>query len=146
MKLAIGNDHRGYVLKEQILLSLKDEYEFIDVGCDTEDAVDYPIYAKKVCEKVNNKEVDFGILICGTGIGMSIAANKIKNIRCAKVTNVEEAYLTRIDNDANVIALSYKQPKEEVIEILKCFIGTNTSMEERHVRRRKMLEELENDN
>lgn len=145
MKIAVGNDHRGYILKKQLMLYLKElGYELIDMGCDSEDSTDYPIYAKKVCNKVK-EGYDFGILICGTGIGMSIAANKIKGIRCAKVTTEEEAKLTRIDNDANVIALSYKMPRDEAFSIVKTFIITETSTEERHERRRKMLEELENE-
>jgi len=147
MKIAIANDHRGYILKKQVSLYLKEKgYEIIDLGTDSEDAVDYPVYAKKMGEVITSKEVDKGILICGTGIGMSIAANKIKGIRCAKVSNEEEAYLTRLDNDANVLALSYKISKEDVEKIIDVFISTEASLEERHIRRRKLIEELENDN
>lgn len=147
MKIAIANDHRGYITKKQISLYLKEQgYEIIDLGTDSEDAVDYPVYAKKMGEMINSKEVKRGILICGTGIGMSIAANKIKGIRCAKVSNEEEAYLTRLDNDANIIALSYKIPKEETEKIVDVFINTEASLEERHIRRRKLIEDLENDN
>ena len=145
MKIALGNDHRGYILKKQLLLYLNNlGYETIDMGCDSEDSVDYPVYAKKVCEKVK-EGYDFGILICGTGIGMSIAANKIKGIRCAKGSTEEEASLTRIDNDANVIALSYKTQRDDAFKIVNTFITTSPSTEERHVRRRKMLEDLENE-
>ena len=145
MKIALGNDHRDYILKKQLLLYLNNlGYETIDMGCDSEDSVDYPVYAKKVCEKVK-EGYDFGILICGTGIGMSIAANKIKGIRCAKVSTEEEASLTRIDNDANVIALSYKTQRDDAFKIVNTFITTSPSTEERHVRRRKMLEDLENE-
>lgn len=145
MKIAIGNDHRGYILKRQLMLYLKEQgYEVFDMGCDSEDSVDYPIYAKAVCKSVK-ENCDFGVLICGTGIGMSIAANKIKGIRCAKVTTKEEAILTRIDNDSNVIALSYKILRDEAFDIVKTFIETETSVEERHIRRRKMLEDLENE-
>lgn len=144
LKIAIGNDHRGYILKKQLMLYLKEQgYEVLDMGCDSEDSVDYPIYAKAVCEKVKS-DCDFGILICGTGIGMSIAANKIKGIRCAKVTTKEEATLTRIDNDSNVIALSYKILRDEAFDIVSTFITTETSLEDRHKRRRQMLEDLEN--
>lgn len=146
MKIAIANDHRGYVLKNQLVLYLKEHgYEILDLGTDSEDAVDYPVYAKKLGEKIISKEIDRGILICGTGIGMSIAANKIKGIRCAKASNQEEAYLARLDNDANVLALSYKTLKEDALNIMDTFLNTEKSEEERHVRRRKLLEELEND-
>lgn len=146
MKIAIANDHRGYNLKRQILLYIKElGYEVIDLGTDSEDAVDYPIYAKKVADEINEKKADIGILICGTGIGMSIVANKVKGIRCAKVSTEEEAYLTRLDNDANVLALSYKTLKEEAFNIVKTFINTEKSNEERHVKRRKLIEDLENE-
>lgn len=147
MKIAIANDHKGFLLKEQLVLYLKENgYEVLDLGTDSLDSTDYPIYAKKLGEKIISKEVEKGILICGTGIGMSIAANKIKGIRCAKVSNEEEAYLTRLDNDANVLALSCKIEKEEAFKIVSVFLKTTTSEEERHVRRRKLIEELENDN
>lgn len=146
MKVIIGNDHRGYFMKQRLMTYLKNNgYEVIDCGTDTEDAVDYPIYAKKVAKKVL-EENTLGILICGTGIGMSIAANKIKGIRCAKVSNEEEARLTRLDNDANVAALSYKLEGEEAEMIIEAFITTEPSLEERHVHRRNLIKELENDN
>lgn len=147
MKIAIANDHRGYILKRQLVLYLKENgYEVVDLGTDSEDAVDYPLYAKKLSNEIITKNAILGILICGTGIGMSIAANKIKGIRCAKVSTEEEAYLTRMDNDANVLALSYKMNKEDAFKIVSTFINTEKSEEERHIRRRKLLEELENDN
>lgn len=145
MILAIGNDHKGYLLKQQILSVLKEKYELIDVGTNSEESVDYPYYAKKVSEVVSSNQATFGILICGTGIGMSIAANKIKGIRCAKVSNQEEAYFTRADNDANVLALSYKLELEEALRIIQTFVETATSLEERHVRRRMMIKEFENE-
>lgn len=146
MKIAIANDHRGYILKRQLAVFLEEHgYQVLDLGTHTEDAVDYPIYAKEASKKVLNKEADFAILICGTGIGMSIAANKIRGIRCAKVDTVEEAYLTRVDNDANVLALSYKLTKQNACDITEKFLTTETSLEERHVRRRKMLEDIENE-
>lgn len=146
MKIAIANDHRGYILKKQLVLYLeREEIEVINLGTDTEDAVDYPVYAKRVGEAILEGKADFGILICGTGIGMSIAANKMKGIRCAKVGSLEDARLTRLDNDANVIALSYLTKKEDAIQFVETFIQTETSSEERHVRRRKLIEEMEHD-
>jgi ribose 5-phosphate isomerase B len=145
MKIIIGNDHRGVTLKKEILSYLENKgYITCNVGTDNEESVDYPIYAKKLAQKLDNG--DLGILICGTGIGMSIAANKIKGIRCAKVNDKEEAYLTRLDNDANVISLSSKLSFKEAVSIVDTFISTKPSLEERHIRRRKMLEDLENDN
>ncbi len=146
MKVIIGNDHRGYFMKQRLMTYLKNKgYEVIDCGTDTEDAVDYPLYAKKVAKKVLEEKA-LGILICGTGIGMSIAANKIKGIRCAKVSNEEEARLTRLDNDANIIALSYKLEGEDAEKIVEMFITTESSLEARHIYRRDLIKELENDN
>ena len=106
MKICMGSDHRGYELKTKIIEALKDKYDITDLGTYSKDAADYTKYAFLVGEKVSNKEYDYGILICGTGIGISIACNKVKGIRCAKVDSVEDARLTRNDNDANVIAIS----------------------------------------
>ena len=141
MKIGIGNDHRGYELKKQIIEYLESlGYDVINYGSDSEESVDYPIYAFKVGEAIKNKEIDRGILICRTGIGMSIACNKVKGVRCAKVDNVEEAALTRIDNDSNVIAISYVKNITEIKEILKTFLEIKFSEEERHVRRIKLID------
>lgn len=144
MKIVIANDHRGVDLKNQIVDDLaKKGYTIDNVGTDAESPVDYPVYAKRLS---NHLEAgDFGILICGTGIGMSIAANKIKGIRCAKASNEEEARLTRMDNDANVLALSATMPFSDVEKIIMTFLTTAVSQEERHIHRRKMIEELENE-
>ncbi|MBU9724368.1 MULTISPECIES: ribose 5-phosphate isomerase B [Bacillaceae] len=106
MKVAIGSDHGGLNLKREITNLLQEmgiEYE--DVGCDCTDSVDYPDYGIPVAEKVANGEVDRGILICGTGIGMSIAANKVKGIRCALVHDLFTAKVTREHNDTNILAM-----------------------------------------
>ena len=106
MKLAIGADHGGYELKEEIISLLKEmNIDYEDLGCNCEDSVDYPDYGLPVAEKVANGEVDRGIVICGTGIGMSIAANKVKGIRCALVHDLFTAKLTREHNDTNVLAM-----------------------------------------
>lgn len=106
MKVAIGSDHGGINIKQEIK-SLMDEMgiEYEDVGCECTTSVDYPDYALPVAEKVANKEVERGILICGTGIGMSIAANKVKGVRCALVHDLFSAKATREHNDSNVLAM-----------------------------------------
>ena len=110
MTIGIGNDHRGYELKKQLIEYLKEnKYEIKDLGSNSNQPTDYPIYAFKVGEAINNKQIDLGILICRTGIGMSIACNKVKGIRCGKVDNKEEARLCKVDNNCNVIALSYEK-------------------------------------
>jgi ribose 5-phosphate isomerase B len=106
MRVVLGSDHGGLRLKEEIK-SLLDEMNisYLDMGCNCEESVDYPDYAVPVAEKVASGEFDFGILICGTGIGMSIAANKVKGIRCAVVSDEYSARMSREHNNANVLAL-----------------------------------------
>ena len=115
MIIGIANDHNGVNLKNEIVTLLTQSgYKVKNYGTDTEESVDYPLYAFKIGEAINKKEIDLGILICHTGIGMSIAANKVKNIRCAKVENEEEAFLTRSHNDSNILALNDSKSIEEV--------------------------------
>lgn len=142
MKIGIGNDHRGVKLKEKIMKYLHDNgITCINYGTDSEESTDYVDYAVKVGNAINNKEIDLGILICGTGIGMSIAANKIKGIRCARVVNVNETVLAREHNMSNVIALSENTPDYE--NIVKTFINTKESNEERHIRRVNKIMDIE---
>ncbi len=107
MKIALGADHGGYELKEKIKkhLSQRQDIEIVDMGTHSTESVDYPKYGHAVAKSVVEKEVDFGILICGTGIGISIAANKIKGVRAALCFNTTMAKLTRQHNDANILAL-----------------------------------------
>ncbi len=142
MKIGIASDHRGYKLKEYLKENLK-KYEIMDFGTDSEEAVDYPDYAKKLSTAVVDKKVDFGVAICGSGIGISIACNKIRGIRCARVVSEEDVYATRNDNNANIIALSEKQDKNEALKLVEKFINTPSSTEEKHLRRIKKIEELE---
>ncbi|MBE4907762.1 ribose 5-phosphate isomerase B [Bacillus luteolus] len=106
MKVAIASDHGGINIREEIKSLMKEmNIEYIDLGCECNTSVDYPDYAVPVAEKVANGEVDRGILVCGTGIGMSIAANKVKGIRCALVHDTFSAKATREHNDSNVLAM-----------------------------------------
>ncbi|SDW45575.1 ribose-5-phosphate isomerase [Marinococcus luteus] len=126
MKVALGADHGGYELKEEIK-SVLDEagVEYEDLGCDCSDSVDYPDYAVPVAEKVTAGEVDRGILVCGTGIGMSIAANKVNGIRCALVHDVFSAKMTRAHNDSNVLAMGARVVGSGLAgEIVKAWIST----------------------
>ncbi len=143
MKIGIASDHRGYLLKEQIKRNIKDKYEIIDYGTNSEESTDYPDYAFKLGEAVAKKEVDYGVAICGSGIGISIACNKVKGVRCAKVSNEEEAKITRIDNNSNVVAFSEKVPIEEALKIVETFISTDFSTEEKHIRRVNKIIEYE---
>lgn len=143
MNIGIANDHRGLILKQKVTNFLKSMgYNIIDYGTDTEDSTDYPLYAFKVGEAVRDNKIDFGILICGTGIGMSIACNKVKNVRCARVCNKDDAYYTRLHNDANVIALA--EDIENVEEIISTFLNTKFSDEEKHNRRVEMISNYDN--
>lgn len=136
MKIGIASDHRGYPLKEKIKKELKKkEYEVIDYGTDSTESTDYPDYAFKLGENVRDKNVDYGIAICGSGIGISIACNKVKGIRCAKVSNQDEAKVTREDNNSNIVAFSEKVPIEEALKIIETFITTDFSPLEKHHRR-----------
>lgn len=106
MKVAIGSDHAGVELRKEIIAMIEElGMEVEDVGCECTTSVDYPDYAIPVAEKVANGQADRGILICGTGIGMSIAANKVKGIRCALVHDLFSAKATRQHNDSNVLAM-----------------------------------------
>lgn len=134
MKVGIVSDHRGYDLKMEIISRIND-IELMDYGTYSTDSVDYPDYAFKLCEKINNKEVDCGIAICGSGIGISIACNKVKGIRCAKVNTIDDVEATRNDNDANVIAFSAKTNIDDAVNLIKKFLETPFSKDERHLKR-----------
>lgn len=143
IKIGIASDHRGYVLKEQIIDRLINKYEITDCGTTSEESVDYPDYAFKLGNLVVDKDVDFGIAICGTGIGISIACNKVKGVRCAKVDTIEEAIATRVDNDSNIIAFGEKMTIDKAIELIEKFVETKTSEEEKHIRRRQKIAQYE---
>ena len=114
---------------------MKKGYEVEDYGTLSTESVDYPDYGILLGEKVRDKVVDYGIAICGSGIGISIACNKVKKVRCAKVNNVREARLCRLDNDANIIALNEKMHLFEAKDIIDVFLNTKYQKEERFQRR-----------
>lgn len=145
MKVAIGNDHRGVKQKNKIIKYLqKQRVQVLNVGTNNEkEPVDYPYYGYRVGELVVDGTADMGIVICGTGIGISIACNKVKGARCAKVDNVEEALLVREHNDANVLAIGEKMPFYRVKDILDVFLTTNYVPVERHERRIEVIKQLE---
>lgn len=145
MKVAIAADHGGVHLKEEIVHLLQElEIEYEDFGCNCETSVDYPDYALPVAEKVANGEFDRAILICGTGIGMSIAANKVKGIRCALCHDVYSARLTREHNDTNVLAMGARVIGPGLArEIAKTWL-TSDFTGGRHARRIGKIEKYEN--
>jgi len=145
MKIAIGADHAGYELKEKIKQRLLQEgNEVHDKGTDSTDSVDYPDFAQLVGEEVARKDADFGVLVCGSGIGMSIAANKVQGVRAAHVTNVYEAQVAREHNDANVVAVGARVLDERTaIEAVEKFLHTAFGGG-RHERRVQKIMEIEN--
>ena len=146
--LAIACDHAGVTYKKDLIAYLTEKgYVCVNLGTDTEDSVDYPIYADAVCKKVTSGEADLGILICGTGIGMSIAANKHKGIRAACCSDTFSARLTREHNDANVLCFG-----ERVVgiglatDLVDAFLDAEYLNEGNHVVRVSMIKDIENKN
>ena len=136
MKIAIASDHRGVEYKKQIIEYLNSKnYTIIDCSEENTPTDDYPDFAFKVCGKVVKKEADIGILLCRTGIGMSIAANKVKGIRCAKINSKEDAILSRNDNGANVMTFNYTEDINQIKEYIDAFISADVINDERHQRR-----------
>ena len=146
MKIAVATDHNGVKEKEIIINNLVDKYEIVDFSKENYDTDDYPTFAFKVGEYVRDNENVIGILLCGTGIGMSIAANKVKGVRCAHVSNLAEAKLARMHNNANIIAMSYKTDKNDLLECINAFLITDFANEERHIRRVEMINNYEKEN
>lgn len=140
--IGLGCDHTGINLKNEIIKYFKENnIIYTDYGTNSSESVDYPIYAKKVAYAIINGECDKGILICGTGIGISITANKIKGIRAALCHDVFSAKMTRLHNNANILAMGARVIGEgPAIEIVKAFIQTEFSDEERHIKRINMIE------
>ncbi len=141
--IGLGSDQGGFELKQEIIKHLKERnLEYKDFGSYDSASVDYPEYAKKVCGAINRGECEKGILVCGTGIGISIAANKIKGIRAALCTDCFMAEATRLHNDANVLALGGRVVGPGLaLKIVDTFLDTPFSNEERHIRRIKAIEE-----
>lgn len=133
-KVAIASDHGGFELKEKIKKHFKSKYQFVDVGTNSTDSCDYPDYAIKAAELVRDNQVEFGIVICKTGVGVSIAANKVKSVRCALVYDEAHAILAHQHNLANVIALGASDVSpRKAYKIIEAY--ANTEFEQRHQRR-----------
>ena len=146
MKIIIGNDHAGYEIKHLVkdalytsLMKKDDTTSFHDVGCDSLDSVHYPEYGKTVADWVASKDADFGILICGTGIGMSMVANKVKDVRAALCHDVYTAMMARQHNDANVLCMGARVlTPYQAINIARTFFETDF-LGGRHGDRVKMI-------
>lgn len=125
MRIAIGSDHRGFALKQIIMQWLsRNELSYEDYGCYNSESVDYPDIAREVTGAVSNGDCRFGILICGTGIGMSITANKVTGIRAALCHNAFGARRARQHNDANVLCLSAEESQADISAVIKVFLET----------------------
>lgn len=141
--VAIGSDHGGFDLKETIIAHLKEQgITYKDYGCYDKNSCDYPIFGRAVAEAVASGECDKGIVICTTGIGISITANKIKGIRCALCADTLTAQMTRQHNDANVLAMGGGIVGPNLgISIVDAFLNTEFSEEEKHQRRVGLIEQ-----
>lgn len=143
MKISIGSDHGGYDLKEKVIKHLNERgIECLDVGCNDKSSCNYPIYGRAAAKAVASGECDFGIVICTTGIGISITANKVEGIRCALCSEPVSTKLTRLHNNANMLAMGAAMIGENMaLEIVDTFIDTPFSGEERHMKRVSLIEE-----
>lgn len=145
MKIAMANDHAAVEMKKEIQRMLEEEgYEVLNFGTDTTESVDYPDYAKKAADAVAGGEADYGIVICGTGIGIGMAANKVKGIRCGLCHDVTTARLTREHNDANMLSMGARTTGMETAkDIVHTFLNTPFSEGANHIRRIQKLAALE---
>ncbi len=147
MKLVIGSDHAGFNLKATVIEYLKKNFPDIEVeniGTNSTESADYPTFSSEVAKRVASKEFDKGIVICGSGIGVSIVANKIDGVRCGLIYKVGMAEQSVLHNDINVIALGERNIEEKTaLKIVEEFITTSFSNEERHIRRIEMISNIE---
>ena len=146
MKIGIANDHAAVELKNSVADYLsKKGYEIVNYGTDTTESFDYPLAAEKLCTGILNKEVELGIAICGTGVGISIACNKFKGIRACCCSEATSARLTRQHNNANVICFGARIISAELAnDIAETFVTTEFSNGERHINRINMITDIEN--
>lgn len=143
MKIAVGSDHGGYELKEKILRFLKRKYELVDFGCYSKESCDYPLIGFKVAETVSDGDADRGILICRSGVGMAIVANKLQGIRAVACYNENLARSSRQHNDCNILVLAADYTTfKDARKFIKIFLTTD-SEGERHERRVRQIEEFE---
>ena len=140
--ISLGSDHGGYELKAAIIKHLEERgIECKDYGCYGLDSCDYPVFGRAAAEAVADGTCEKGIVVCTTGIGISITANKVKGVRCALCTNTELAKMTRLHNNSNMLALGASVVSEELaMEIVDTFLDTEFSNEERHIRRIDFIE------
>lgn len=146
MKIALASDHKGYKLKKELIENLKDQYEILDLGTNNEESADFSTYGILLGECIRDKKADLGIAICGTGIGISIAANKVKNVMCAKISTIEEAKLAKEHNRANILAFSGNTAIKEALNMINEFMKVQPLTDEKYQRRINQIKDYENDN
>tara|TARA_Y100000590_G_scaffold362693_1_gene419983 strand:- start:167 stop:589 length:423 start_codon:yes stop_codon:yes gene_type:complete len=138
-KIFIASDHAGYSLKEYVISKFSKKTKLVDLGPKTDDSVDYPDFAKKLSKKIASKKGSFGILVCGSGTGMAIAANKTKNVRAALCYSIKNTKLSRLHNNANIITLGERLiNKNKAFSLIKIFLSTKFEGG-RHLRRVKKM-------
>ncbi len=146
MKIVLASDHAGPALKKEIMQLVTElGHECVDIGTHTSESCNYGVYGYRAAKAVASGEYDRGIVICGTGIGISLSANKVKGIRCALCSEPTSARLTREHNDANMLALGARMVGFEVaLDIVRAFINTEFSAAERHIKRISLITDIEN--
>ena len=145
MKIGLCSDHRGFYLKSELIKFLREKgYEVKDYGTDSDESVDFPDFAFELGDAIVNGDVTMGIAICGTGIGMSIALNKVRGVVCGKISNASEAMLCRSHNNANCIAMSEDISYDNACDMVMKFINTPFSNMPKYVRRNKKISDREN--
>ncbi len=141
MKIGIASDHRGVKIKKQVIdYLLSKKYDVTNYGTNTEDSVDHPLYAFAVGRAIRDKQIDIGILICGTGIGMCIAANKVSGVRCAKVDSAYDAKMSRVHNNANILSFGSKVPLYKAKDMIDAFLKSKFVGSEKYQLRNDMID------
>ena len=146
IRIGFASDHRGFELKQKLIDYLKTKEDIVDItdcGTNSQESCDYPDYAYLLGLEIQNKSIDYGIAICGSGIGISIALNKMKGVYCAKVNNAMEAKYTRLDNNTNCVSFSGDTDIQEAKMIVDTFIHTEFSNIERHKNRIDKVKKIE---
>lgn len=144
MRIAFASDHGGFELRKHLIdFAFRQGYEIIDFGTSSKESCDYPDFAYQAALSIKNKEADYGVLVCTTGIGVSIVANKVKGVRCALVNTVEDAILTKQHNNTNCLALGQKNVSNELAEKILCAWLEAKFLGGRHENRVNKIKEIE---
>lgn len=146
MKIGIASDHGGYELKKKIIESLEKKYEILDLGTNSIERTDYPIYAFKLGEAIKSKSIDLGIAICKSGIGMTIALNKVHTVRCGELRSKKDAYYGKNHNNLNAIALNGSLSLRKALIIINTFLNTDFNSDLRYQSRNNQIAEYEDGN